>query len=219
MRGTLHRRAACFAVPRFIPACAGNAPAMTDSKRTMPVHPRVCGERLFEMVVRRGQGGSSPRVRGTPTAQRGRQATGRFIPACAGNALSSPDRLASIPVHPRVCGERERHAGGHQKSWRFIPACAGNAHGSSGLLRRCAGSSPRVRGTPRVRHVHQWSNRFIPACAGNASSSPPVPVPVPVHPRVCGERPNRASSSRRDIGSSPRVRTAVRGKSSQKSTG
>ena len=99
---------------RFIPACAGNAWKRSTSTMRQPVHPRVCGERCpmpddYAAEI----AGSSPRVRGTRTAtyvddchiavhprvcgerSEGRSAnrprSRRFIPACAGNALSRRD--------------------------------------------------------------------------------------------------------------------------------
>ena len=50
----------------------------------------------------------------------------RFIPACAGNAISDAFKSSWIAVHPRVCGERMEYDLNIAKN-----AC----------------SSPRVRGT------------------------------------------------------------------------
>ena len=92
----------------------------------MPVHPRVCGERLTLSRRIAPARGSSPRVRGTPGGAAVCRRHGRFIPACAGNAAHGG--LVAVPeaVHPRVCGERV-----HPEA----PSCIGY------------GSSPRVRGT------------------------------------------------------------------------
>ena len=51
---------------RFIPACAGNARRTWTAPPASPVHPRVCGERVYS------SGGAVACI--------------RFIPACAGNA-------------------------------------------------------------------------------------------------------------------------------------
>ena len=126
VRGTPMRPGCRGRGRRFIPACAGNAPAHQTQPRRVPVHPRVCGERVFVMGARRLGDGSSPRVRGTPQVVEQPLEGARFNPACAGNA----SRCAAGPlrgsVHPRVCGERK-------------------AHGFAS--RDDAGSSPRVRGT------------------------------------------------------------------------
>ena len=129
--------------------------------------------------------GSSPRVRGTPSAERARDLLGRFIPACAGNAMS---RIGGVTVtdgsSPRVRGTPSRDGVGWL-SRRFIPACAGNASA--------------ITGPAGARAVH-------PACAGNARSCGSVLWQRPVHPRVCGERDNAIINGNDYGGSSPRVR-------------
>ena len=50
---------------RFIPACAGNSRADEYRSARRSVHPRVCGEQLFDLAGNATQIGSSPRVRGT----------------------------------------------------------------------------------------------------------------------------------------------------------
>ena len=71
----------------------------------------------------------------------------RFIPACAGNAVSAASAAVNATVHPRVCGERA---------------------GPSDIDGWSAGSSPRVRGTLETPTLTLHDTRFIPACAGNA---------------------------------------------------
>ncbi len=159
-------------MPRFIPACAGNAHRCGKRLSSLAVHPRVCGERRIREFGQPLGSGSSPRVRGTRPYQGVVFLRHRFIPACAGNASVSAPQTSWAPVHPRVCGERGR--------------------GSAAALAK-AGSSPRVRGTPfHVLH-HPNHGRFIPACAGNASPTPAPPWTVTVHPRVCGERASSAA--------------------------
>ena len=93
----------------------------------LPVHPRVCGEHWAAWPFAWPFAGSSPRVRGTRDATTKGLLKERFIPACAGNTAVAMRRWRCRAVHPRVCGEHERHA-------------AATAY--------VAGSSPRVRGTP-----------------------------------------------------------------------
>ena len=211
VRGTPHRPDPRRRGDRFIPACAGNSVSVSVWLLSRAVHPRVCGElpaRLDCEHDRRrfipacagnsceshlpsdGQGGSSPRVRGTrggnPAANLGRRfipacagnsgeipagepRADRFIPACAGNSSRRVGRLSCRPVHPRVCGELTNSS------------------------RRCSkknGSSPRVRGT-RVRGS---------GCRCRRS----------VHPRVCGELGWHRLLRDRAVGSSPRVRGTPR---------
>ena len=71
---------------RFIPACAGNSRARFCAPFRTPVHPRVCGELAKTPSEPTWNGGSSPRVRGTPGGRGEGSGEPRFIPACAGNS-------------------------------------------------------------------------------------------------------------------------------------
>ena len=146
VRGTVRRDDARARHDRFIPACAGNRPALSKMIWLMTVHPRVCGEQLFRAFENKGALGSSPRVRGTATSVTLTTQWNRFIPACAGNSGRSPLSPGRPAVHPRVCGEQVR------MPW---------------LPDRPSGSSPRVRGTVDLWGNDALSDRFIPACAGN----------------------------------------------------
>ena len=113
VRGTLVPCRGQTVALRFIPACAGNAATGSPILWNAPVHPRVCGERIFACVAQIDAGGSSPRVRGTHGALVLGPSSRRFIPACAGNAIALRTAATTVAVHPRVCGERAiRHAPG-----------------------------------------------------------------------------------------------------------
>ena len=86
VRGTVQPVGAGSGRLRFIPACAGNRPALTMWRRLAPVHPRVCGEQRRSTARATGPCGSSPRVRGTDLHSGGDPLDDRFIPACAGNS-------------------------------------------------------------------------------------------------------------------------------------
>ena len=126
VRGTLPQRPHPVLLARFIPACAGNSPTGRLRRAGRPVHPRVCGELYPPNPAGLPAGGSSPRVRGTPSAKHQRPDKRRFIPACAGNSLGEVRQAVFAPVHPRVCGE-------------LLAA--------SEPRNPANGSSPRVRGT------------------------------------------------------------------------
>ena len=170
--------------------------------------------------------GSSPRVRGTPTASRVNTLIGRFIPACAGNTAMASTPSATRTVHPRVCGEHGAAAVHAYPRRRFIPACAGNTpnicsgvslatvhprvcgehHSVRPPLDDLHGSSPRVRGTRHLGRAPATMNRFIPACAGNTTRATHAKPTRPVHPRVCGEHDCTVRIVDWSTGSSPRVR-------------
>ena len=86
-RGTHHRQYRHRHRRRFIPAGAGNTPAISSSFRTLTVHPRWRGEHV------------EPKQCAVHLA--------RFIPAGAGNTAGSAPSQRSEAVHPRWRGEHE----------------------------------------------------------------------------------------------------------------
>ncbi len=133
--------------------------------------------------------GSSPHARGTHPARHVRRAAGRFIPACAGNAIGGHRRFRPDAVHPRMRGERRS---------------------ALAMARAAAGSSPHARGT-RPLGLLQWQGlRFIPACAGNAVFRGNPSVNDAVHPRMRGERSFAGQCGYRRYGSSPHARGTQR---------
>ena len=105
-RGTPYHIHCYTLFPRFIPACAGNANALTKSDRTISVHPRMRGERVNIIDCWRDKHGSSPHARGTREEDYRELMNSRFIPACAGNALFQSGIRYQGSVHPRMRGER-----------------------------------------------------------------------------------------------------------------
>ena len=85
VRGTVDHIAAPPVGGRFIPACAGNRFSSDSLAPRISVHPRVCGEQAKSGYDGGTMNGSSPRVRGTGSRDRGWGGGRRFIPACAGN--------------------------------------------------------------------------------------------------------------------------------------
>ena len=155
-----------------------------------PVHPRVCGEHGALCVVTIVGTGSSPRVRGTRSVDKGTEGCKRFIPACAGeHCLACLSVYVPFGSSPRVRGTLDLSFG-VCTLLRFIPACAGNTHPPAQMVRPAAvhprvcgehgasspatslrqGSSPRVRGTQHYDREGTARFRFIPACAGNTQA-------------------------------------------------
>ena len=179
-----------YYLARFIPTCVGNGCAGASAAIFSPVHPHVCGERHQRRLHGGLVGGSSPRVWGTVDGDRRRKGHGRFIPTCVGNGGPRHRRSARASVHPHVCGERAFSR-------------------SSGAL--MSGSSPRVWGTDGQRRVPRRIHRFIPTCVGNGPRARWRSMRSPVHPHVCGERPEKQAGVIRSLGSSPRVWGTERG--------
>ena len=208
VRGTRAGQDQSLSNIRFIPACAGNATVGFAAAHNVPVHPRMCGERLTILQLKLDYLGSSPHVRGTHSQRCPRPSLRRFIPACAGNAGTYTVTMSADKVHPRMCGERAMrrssltitsgsspHVRGTLLAClagrpvvRFIPACAGNADRGQA---RPSGTAvhPRMCGE-RFRSTcgHGSAHRFIPACAGNATWRILQTRSTTVHPRMCGER-------------------------------
>ena len=85
-RGTRRSDGMQFAVGRFIPAYAGNAPMARGTSCSVTVHPRIRGERGIVSANSCRAVGSSPHTRGTQAGEAASREGGRFIPAYAGNA-------------------------------------------------------------------------------------------------------------------------------------
>ena len=146
-RGTPADLVDCSLIRRFIPACAGNALCWLPSSRCSAVHPRMRGERRMRLYDKGWERGSSPHARGTCPSASACCLPHRFIPACAGNAMTRVKLLLTVAVHPRMRGERSS---------------------SSATRSRAGGSSPHARGTHWNGGKDSAPRRFIPACAGNA---------------------------------------------------
>ena len=157
--------------------------------RRRTVHPRACGEHARDAAVAVRPLGSSPRLRGTRRAKRGRCHHRRFIPAPAGNTSTAHGSRSCSPVHPRACGEHDR---------------------TPTITTAIAGSSPRLRGTRAPRPPRPRRLRFIPAPAGNTRHARPARWGSPVHPRACGEHATPGLPHARTLGSSPRLRGTPR---------
>ena len=170
---------------RFIPAYAGNEQTVRVARLTWPVHPRIRGERSQRAPRTLATSGSSPHTRGTRPSGGPPPGRKRFIPAYAGNAPEGRPHCPASSVHPRIRGER-----------RIPMRNAGHLFGSS----------PHTRGTQQRDCPCRALDRFIPAYAGNARRTPSLRRRATVHPRIRGERGNRARSLCSDCGSSPHTR-------------
>ena len=170
---------------RFIPAYAGNAPFGGSSTGEKAVHPRIRGERTGGQTALPSIIGSSPHTRGTPHPDAKCRPPLRFIPAYAGNATTRLPVSRPRSVHPRIRGERQ-----------FVMTPVSTS----------IGSSPHTRGTLSSSRQSSHHCRFIPAYAGNARRTPSLRRRATVHPRIRGERGNRARSLCSDCGSSPHTR-------------
>ncbi len=188
-RGTHRHTSGRVGWRRFIPARAGNTFRRIQNIWIETVHPRASGEHASFTRAEPVASGSSPRERGTLSAQQEGGNVYRFIPARAGNTMRAGARSWATTVHPRASGE----------------------HASDGSMISCVnGSSPRERGTPRPGQATPGGRRFIPARAGNTTPRGSALGACAVHPRASGEHPAGRSTSGSTTGSSPRERGTPR---------
>ena len=190
MRGTPRRQQWNRLIRRFIPAHARNSSdgyrdrVMRDGTST-----RTAGNSTPSPVDSAVSSGSSPRMRGTQRRRQAAPGPFRFIPAHAGTSIRAAfGQRAITGSSPRMRGT-QYHRGTvvhPQRLHRFIPAHAGNS---------------------RARVVNLDAHRrFIPAHAGNSRMGDFHLMPLPVHPRACGELPTLADALGVLLGSSPRMR-------------
>ena len=166
LRGTLRAYLRLRIGVGIIPALAGNTDFSLVIGGLIGDHPRACGEHESGVYTKRSGMGSSPRLRGTPSARHAGARPPGIIPALAGNTKRFLFLLFHVGDHPRACGEH---------------------HAAPRVNRACRGSSPRLRGTRRGEHERQRGQGIIPALAGNTSPFRPTRFSRRDHPRACGE--------------------------------
>ena len=145
-RGTHSNAWTSSAMPRLIPARAGNTSMPCSCRTRRPAHPRSRGEHDAAGYQFYWAGGSSPLARGTPSGGCSASVRSRLIPARAGNTCPPPSSRWRTSAHPRSRGEH-------------MPK-----RSSSMSVR---GSSPLARGTPGWSRRTGGRRRLIPARAGN----------------------------------------------------
>ena len=168
-----------------IPAGAGEPQRRTGRSRRAWVYPRGCGGTHFDAIVKLGQTGLSPRVRGNRDLIPLNVKEPGSIPAGAGEPPDVPDRGFLDGVYPRGCG-------GTQADPPLEPSRGG--------------LSPRVRGNPMIPMKPPRRQGSIPAGAGEPPNLAPAGFPRRVYPRGCGGTTRSATWVVPEPGLSPRVR-------------
>ena len=171
----------------IIPACAGSTRCEATCSCFPRDHPRMCGEHYGVPVCFARFGGSSPHVRGAPTAAPTSKPQLGIIPACAGSTTASSNATQALRDHPRMCGEHCGISPSAVNSW---------------------GSSPHVRGAHRRGYATGCPAGIIPACAGSTYFGRWRGTALRDHPRMCGEHRSDIDGMTEAAGSSPHVRGA-----------
>ena len=112
----------------------------------------------------------------------------RITPACAGKSGLAALDHALAGDHPRVCGEKEK---------------------VKAILIKSGGSPPRMRGKVRIPCWRSVSAGITPAYAGKSQQLDKRRNRKQDHPRVCGEKQFKFSTSFTVRGSPPHVRGKV----------
>ena len=115
--------------------------------------------------------------------------TDGIIPAYAGSTSARREIPSSAGDHPRVCGEH-------------------NSVGTSSCS--LYGSSPRMRGALSDADYEVDRCRIIPAHAGSTTCRLTSARSSRDHPRACGEHGSLSPVAATALGSSPRMRGALR---------
>ena len=165
VRGNLRPKSGPIRPTRSIPACAGEPRRAAGTQSKSWVYPRVCGGTGGAAARYGRRQGLSPRVRGNLTLSAPPAASGRSIPACAGEPAGQDNGAGKVAVYPRVCG-------GTRNAYLF--------------QRIVRGLSPRVRGNQFVPPPAPAGVGSIPACAGEPRPPDRRRAGPGVYPRVCG---------------------------------
>ena len=167
------------------PAYAGKRMLYARAVRRDRDHPRVCGEKESCQKIQKTTLGSPPRMRGKGCYMQELSGETGITPAYAGKSGPCPDRVPPAGDHPRVCGEKSQ---------------------STSASPRALGSPPRMRG----KGVKQSNSRIrmgiTPAYAGKSCIYRSTTSISWDHPRVCGEKSFKTSTSCWSKGSPPRMR-------------
>ena len=167
------------------PAYAGKSIKKTKAFIEYGDHPRVCGEKYTTFRNQLKTAGSPPRMRGKVAEIFLGNSGGGITPAYAGKRRERMVHDGHGGDHPRVCGE---------KSFKTSISCG------------YRGSPPRMRGKVMRVCMATGLRGITPAYAGKSTGRGRTALFAGDHPRVCGEKSQSTSASRRALGSPPRMR-------------
>ena len=207
---------------RITPAYAGKSVFIDTLFQLFKDHPRLCGEKkgyCADLIQKLGspppmrgkgrpctayrQGGritpayagksalqspQNPRSSGSPPPMRGKGVTVGITPAYAGKRRTRKHRGVRLGDHPRLCGEKM------------------DGRNSDGERR---GSPPPMRGKVFTGSFQCYPCRITPAYAGKSSNGLGKNCAEWDHPRLCGEKRQRAVTGNIELGSPPPMRGKV----------
>ena len=167
MRGKAGRSFAVCCSAGITPAYAGKRGFLVSIISIFRDHPRVCGEKLYDLTALVTDKGSPPRMRGKEPLSACAACPCRITPAYAGKSETPFQEHTAGWDHPRVCGEK------------FSGKTSNTFH---------PGSPPRMRGKGHDRQPRGRAAGITPAYAGKSITIERFNNSTRDHPRVCGEK-------------------------------
>ena len=184
-RGKRCRKTACTYRYGITPACAGKTRSCAHCIAAEEDHPRLRGENLSSVFLKKVIEGAPPLARGKPAPIRSMIGHERITPACAGKTSFSGMFQRRIRDHPRLRGEND-----------IVLACPAYT----------PGSPPLARGKLLHPLAHAIDLRITPACAGKTWLMGATGTGKQDHPRLRGENVLSKVSCCSVIGSPPLAR-------------
>ena len=173
----------------------GSPPHMRGKAWTMPIstsitsdHPRICGEKVVELVPDAQRQGSPPHMRGKALNTSFVPELYRITPAYAGKSSELKESASIRRDHPRICGEKYLEYGRRYKS---------------------TGSPPHMRGKEEPGVPHRRGLGITPAYAGKSLVQRFLVGDIGDHPRICGEKKKITINAPEVEGSPPHMRGKV----------
>ena len=173
----------------------GSPPHMRGKAWTMPIstsitsdHPRICGEKVVELVPDAQRQGSPPHMRGKALNTSFVPELYRITPAYAGKSSELKESASIRRDHPRICGEKYLEYGRRYKS---------------------TGSPPHMRGKVGEQSPAACRQGITPAYAGKSFHDLLLLSVGRDHPRICGEKSSCMLPFPSGTGSPPHMRGKV----------
>ena len=90
---------------RYTPTCVGTTVTTRFPTEIISVHPHVCGDNVWIVVLNFSIAGTPPRVWGQLKAKQIQVQVNRYTPTCVGTTYIKGTLPKNCPVHPHVCGD------------------------------------------------------------------------------------------------------------------
>ena len=134
MRGKARTASGTSTAGRITPAYAGKSFTRAVTSAVHGDHPRLCGEKIWQIQVLDISTGSPPPMRGKVAMLAKLIGKKGITPAYAGKSCRPPTEIITIGDHPRLCGEKAIIDFPFSCDWGSPPPMRGKAFAPSGIL-------------------------------------------------------------------------------------